>query len=137
MAGGTNRADFSHNLGNRSFGLAFSALFALIFFMLFLVFDLFLPLLGLFSVLFLLVSLIIPRILLPLATLWTKLVRIIGYFNNHLILGILFFTIFVPLGLGMRIFGRKIINKNFSVNQSSYFSSVKRQTDKQTLKDIF
>ena len=137
MVVATNRADFSNNLGNRSFGLLFSALLALIFFILFLVFDLFLPLLGLFSVLFLLVSLIIPRILLPLATLWTKLVRIIGYFNNHLILGILFFTIFVPLGLGMRIFGRKIINKNFSRNQSSYFSSVKRQTDKQTLKDIF
>ena len=137
MAGATNRADFSNNLENRSFGLIFSALLAFIFFILFLVFDLFLPLLGLFSVLFLLVSLIIPRILLPLAALWTKLVRIIGYFNNHLILGILFFAIFVPLGLVMRIFGRKIINKNFSANQLSYFSSVKRQTDKQTIKDIF
>ena len=137
MAGATNRADFSNNLENRSFGLIFSALLAFIFFILFLVFDLFLPLLGLFSVLFLLVSLMIPRILLPLAALWTKLVRIIGYFNNHLILGILFFVIFVPLGLVMRIFGRKIINKNFSANQLSYFSSVKRQTDKQTIKDIF
>ena len=39
MAGATNRADFSNNLGNRSFGLIFSALFALIFFILFLVFD--------------------------------------------------------------------------------------------------
>ena len=137
MAGATNRADSPNNLGNRSFGLIFSALFALIFFILFLAFDLFLPLLALISVLFLLVSLIVPRILLPFATLWTKFVRIIGYFNNHLILGILFFTIIAPLGLGMRIFGRKVINKNFSVNQSSYFSTVKRQTDKQTLKDIF
>ncbi|PPR64947.1 MAG: hypothetical protein CFH08_01067 [Alphaproteobacteria bacterium MarineAlpha3_Bin7] len=137
MAGATNRADFSNNLGSRSFGLIFSALLAFIFFILFLVFDLLLPLLGLFSVLFLLVSLIIPRILLPLAALWTKLLRIVGYFNNHLILGILFFAIFVPLGLVMRIFGRKIINKNFSANQLSYFSSVKRQTDKQTIKDIF
>jgi hypothetical protein len=54
----------------------------------------------------LIVTIAKPHFLLPLNKLWMKLGLLIGKAVNPLILGIIFFGIFTPVGIMMRIFGR-------------------------------
>ena len=54
----------------------------------------------------LIVTIAKPHLLLPLNKLWMKLGLLIGKAVNPLILGIIYFGIFTPVGIMMRIFGR-------------------------------
>ena len=58
------------------------------------------------SVFFLLVALFFDTVLLPLNKLWMKLGLLLGMIVSPLVMGIIFFTLFVPIGLIMRLFGR-------------------------------
>ena len=55
---------------------------------------------------FLGVSLIRPRILLPLNKLWMRFGVVLGMIVSPVVLGVLFFGIFTPVGLLLRLFGR-------------------------------
>lgn len=53
---------------------------------------------------FLLLALAWPRGLAPVYKVWMKIGAVLGWINTRLILGIVFFLIFVPFGLVMRLF---------------------------------
>ncbi len=53
---------------------------------------------------FALVALLYPAILGPVYRGWMKVGAVLGWINTRLILGIVFFLIFVPFGLLMRLF---------------------------------
>ena len=58
------------------------------------------------SVFFLLVALFFDTVLLPLNKLWMKFGFLLGKIVSPLIMGVIFFILFVPIGLIMRLFGR-------------------------------
>lgn len=53
---------------------------------------------------FLLLALAWPRGLAPIYKVWMKIGAVLGWINTRLILGLVFFVIFVPFGLVMRLF---------------------------------
>jgi len=49
-------------------------------------------------------GLLVPVALGPVYRLWMKFGHVMGAINTHLILGMLFYVIFTPVGLGMHLF---------------------------------
>ena len=60
--------------------------------------------------LFLSISIFNPNLLLPLNRLWMRLGIILGKIVSPIILGLIFFCLFTPYGIIMRIFGRDELN---------------------------
>jgi len=58
------------------------------------------------SIFFLLAALFFDSVLLPLNKFWMKLGFLLGMIVSPLVMSIIFFTLFVPIGLIMRLFGR-------------------------------
>ena len=92
---------------NKKFGL----FFALIFFLLALYLNQFssqsLALFSLvMSLLLFLAALFFERVLTPLNKLWMKFGLLLGMIVSPLVMGIIFFTLFMPISLIMRLFGR-------------------------------
>jgi len=58
------------------------------------------------SILFLMAALFFDSFLSPLNELWMKLGLLLGMIVSPLVMGIIFFTLFVPIGLIMRLFDR-------------------------------
>jgi hypothetical protein len=52
------------------------------------------------------VSLALPRLLTPAWWPWMVFVRVLGFVNSHLLLAIVFYVLFLPIGLIMRLIGR-------------------------------
>lgn len=55
----------------------------------------------------LLIALIRPSLLAPFNRLWTKLALVLSKVMNPVIMGILFFLVVAPIGLLMRLFGKR------------------------------
>jgi len=58
------------------------------------------------SIVLLLITLIKPEALLPLNKVWMLFGVCLGMIVNPIVLGIIFFALFTPIGLMMRLFGR-------------------------------
>ena len=58
------------------------------------------------AILFTILALFVPRILVPLCTVWLKLGDFLHRVTNPIILGAVFFLAVVPTGLLMRLFGK-------------------------------
>lgn len=106
---------------NRSFGLVFAGFFLLL--------GLF-PLwkggqvrtwaLGL-SGLFLVLALALPGVLAPLNKLWTKLGLLLAKITNPIITAILFFLVFTPFAIGIRLLGKDLLRLKRSKEIKSYW----------------
>lgn len=62
--------------------------------------------LALISVLFLTISTICPKFLLPLNKLWMRFGFLLGMIVSPIVIGIIFFGLITPYGLIIRLFGR-------------------------------
>ena len=99
---------------NRKFGFFFTAVFLAVSVYFYiklnnLVFYTF----GGLSVIFMLVTILKADVLLPLNKLWMGLGHLIGMFVSPLVLGFIFFGIFTPIGIIMRLFGRDELRLQF------------------------
>ena len=83
------------------------------------------------------VALIVPVALLPLDRIWHCSALMMSHVTNYILLGSFFFLIVVPMGLTMRLFGNDPMHRRPDQNSGSYFSEVDRQTDAETLHDLF
>ncbi len=106
---------------DRSFGVVFAAVFALI--------GLW-PLLGgggarwwalAAAVAFAVVALAAPRLLRIPNALWQKLGRALNRVVSPLVIGLVFFTAVVPTGLLMRLFGKDQLRLRFDREATSYW----------------
>lgn len=102
---------------NKSFGLLFSGIFLILSIYFSSYFNnsqiLFFTFFTLF-ILFSLITIIYPNILFPLNKLWMKLGLILGKIAKPIILGVIFFGMFTPLGLFMRIVKKRdVLEINF------------------------
>ncbi len=118
---------------NRSFGLLFFIVFALISVW---------PIINggtprlwpiPFSIIFLVLGLLNSKILNPLNLAWIKFGEILGRIIAPIVMGIVYFLIITPIGLFMRIIGKDLLGIKFSENKSYWIKreksigSMKRQ----------
>jgi len=82
--------------------------------------------LGGIAGLFLVCGLVVPVVLKPLFIVWMYLARILGWVNTHLLLGLVFYTLFTLIGLGMRLFRYDPLDRKIEPEKGSYW--VRRQT---------
>jgi hypothetical protein len=72
--------------------------------------------------LFLVCGLLLPVVLKPLFVVWMYLARVLGWVNTHLLLGLVFYTMFTLIGLGMRLFRHDPLDRNLEPEKESYWS---------------
>ena len=105
---------------NKKFGYFFSLVFSLLAIYFYFNNSSFYLLSIILGVIFLLITLIKPEILLPLNKLWMRFGFLLSLFVSPLIMAIIFFGIFTPIGLFMRIIGRDELKLKFSKNISNW-----------------
>tara|TARA_Y100001970_G_C14185743_1_gene832511 strand:- start:1521 stop:1898 length:378 start_codon:yes stop_codon:yes gene_type:complete len=118
---------------NRSFGILFSIVFAVIAFW---------PLLNdgsiriwplPISLFFLILGLINSKVLGPLNLIWVKFGELLGRFIAPIVMAIIYFFILTPIGLFMRFIGKDLINlkitniKSYWIKRQKNIGSMKRQ----------
>ena len=92
---------------NRKFGLTFSFIFFIIFLYFFFTSDFYLSYLFLFfSIIFLFFGIIFPNYLSKLNKAWMILGLLLGKIINPIVLGIIYFGLFTPIGLFRKIIGK-------------------------------
>lgn len=81
------------------------------------------PYLLMLSVVFLLLGLVLPTVLKPVQKIWMTLAVLLGWFITRVILNILFYLMFTPIGLLGRLFGKGFLDLKFSriSNVDSYW----------------
>ena len=65
-------------------------------------------------------ALLAPRALRPVHTGWMKFGQVMNWINTRLILGVLFYGIFLPFGLGMRLLGKDPMHRKLDDRVSTY-----------------
>tara|TARA_Y100001970_G_scaffold47952_1_gene60727 strand:- start:1130 stop:1522 length:393 start_codon:yes stop_codon:yes gene_type:complete len=106
---------------NRSFGIVFFVLFAVIALW---------PLLNygnirvwslILSLLFLILGILNSKILTPLNKLWIRFGILLGKIVSPIVMGIIYFGVVTPIGIIMRLFGKDILNLKINKNKSTYW----------------
>ena len=124
-------------MSDRKFGLVFSIALAVLCGVLWLIFGTFFRGLLITSAVFAVLALFVPGSLLPANRIWMAFAAKLGAANNFFILGVVYFFIIVPVGLLMRMIGRDPMHRQIDPTADTYLTPVKRQTDSDTLGDIF
>ena len=65
-------------------------------------------------------GLIAPTTLRPLYRLWMRFGLVMSRITSPIILGLVFYLVFMPAGLIMRLFGKDAMNRKFDKNAGSY-----------------
>ena len=73
------------------------------------------------SAIFLVVGLIIPTALKPVYELWLKFTAALAWINTRLILGLMFYLVFTPIGLILRLLRIDLIKQRWDRNASTYW----------------
>jgi hypothetical protein len=85
------------------------------------------PALGIGAVFFLAAG-VAPKILSPVYKVWMVIGHVLGWINSRIILGALFFLMFVPVSLVLRLLGRDAMARQYDKKLMTY--RVKRTYDK-------
>ena len=125
------------SMSDRKFGLVFAIALTVLCGILWLIFGILFRGLLIAGAVFAVLALLIPISLLPANKIWMAFAVRVGTANNFLILGIVYFLVIVPVGLLMRIIGRDPMHRRIDRNADTYLTPVGRQTDSDTLGDIF
>jgi len=76
-----------------------------------------------------LIALVAPKPLGPAFRCWMVIARAIGWFNARLLLSILFYLVFTPIGLIMRLIGRDALQRDFNSSKSSFWIAKEQPKD--------
>jgi len=132
---------FSNNIelpSNFSFGLFFSLIFLCfcIFFFYsksnFLFYSF-----GLLSIILFIITIINAKLLMPLNRLWMNLGLFLGRIISPIVLGLIFFTLFTPLGLITRIFGRDELRLKLVQKRSHWSECNENKNKRESFKNQF
>lgn len=82
----------------------------------------FYPFLLLAGALCILAGIAVPVILKPLQKLWMAVSIVLGWFMTRLILSVLFYMVFTPLGFTLRLLGRRFLELGWQESSSSYWN---------------
>jgi len=75
----------------------------------------------LISAIFFILAFVIPAFLRPIYIFWMRFALLLSWANTRLFLFILFYSIFTPIGLGLRLFGVDLLNRKIDKNKESYW----------------
>ncbi len=75
----------------------------------------------LISVAWFISAFIIPVLLKPLYIMWMKFAFILSWINTRIILFIIFYLLFTPIGITMRLFGIDLLKRKIDKNNDSYW----------------
>lgn len=78
---------------------------------------------SIISVIFLILAFTMSALLKPVYILWMKLAFILGWINTRLILCIMFYLVFAPVGLVMRLFNVDLLDRGIDKNKKSYWKN--------------
>lgn len=98
---------------DRSFGWTFTGVFALVSF--------FQPWLLALAALTALVTLVRSHWLAPLKHAWMKFGELMHHVVSPVVMGVIFFGVFTPVGVVMRAFGRDAMKRRFEPEAPSYW----------------
>jgi len=76
---------------------------------------------SIISITFLILAFALPALLKPVYILWMKLAFVMGWINTRLILCMLFYLLFAPMGLVMRLFKVDLLDRKIEKNKDSYW----------------
>ena len=106
----------------RKFGLIFAGMFILIFALLLpWIWDKSSPLWAwIVAGVFAGTGLLLPMALTPVYHLWMKIGHVLGWINTRIILGLVFFVIFAPVALFLKLLGKDALKQRLDASASSY-----------------
>ena len=119
----------------KNFGVVFAVFFVLLFFYYIFFENYYIFSFLLIAVIFLFFSYIYPRIFFIPNILWFKIGLILGRIISPIIIIILFYLVISPSGLILKIFNKKLIDKNIDKNKNTYW--IKRIKSITTMKNQF
>lgn len=70
---------------------------------------------------FFIIAFTVPGLLKPIYIFWMKLALVLGWINTRLILSVLFYLIFTPIGIGMKLFGADLLDRKIDKQKESYW----------------
>ena len=95
---------------NKAFGILFSFIFLIIFIYNFYFFHTMNIFLLICSIIFLILGLINSRILSPFNYVWIKIGLVLGKIISPLVLTFIYFVVFFPIGMLLKLFGKDVLN---------------------------
>jgi hypothetical protein len=106
---------------NRSFGFVFTAFFALVGAWSWWGGGSIYPWSFALALAMLATALVAPQVLTPFNRAWMKLGELLHPIANFIVLGAIFYLIFLPVGLAMRLAGRDALRRRFDRAAKSYW----------------
>jgi len=73
------------------------------------------------SLTFLSLAIILPVVLKPVYIVWMKFAHILGWINTRLIVFIIFYLIFAPMGIIMRLLGKDLLERKMGIKMPTYW----------------
>lgn len=73
------------------------------------------------AVLFLLIRLVNANWIAPVFNGWIKLAYYLGEINTRILLTLVYILTIIPIGLGMKLFGKDLMDKKIDKNRESYW----------------
>ena len=73
------------------------------------------------SILMILFGLLVPIIIKPIFILFSYLAFVLGWFMTRVILALLFYLVFTPIGLVIKLTGKNLLDTKFPANRKSYW----------------
>jgi len=77
--------------------------------------------LSIIAAIFLAAAIIAPVLLKPVYIAWMRFAAILGWVNTRLLLVSIFYLIFTPLGLVMRLFGADLLDRRIAKQKTTYW----------------
>jgi hypothetical protein len=84
---------------------------------------------GSIAVALIMIGLLLPALARRFHFIWMKIAGVLGYVNSRILLSLVFYLIFVPYNLVMRIVGRDPLNRR-KARRSTYWTA--RETTRQS-----
>ncbi len=75
----------------------------------------------LLGMVFLVLTLVRPSLLAPLNRAWTRFGLLLHHIVNPIVMGLLFFLVFAPMGVAMRILGKDLLRLKLDKGAKSYW----------------
>lgn len=82
---------------------------------------------SIISAIFFILAFIMPVLLKPIYIFWMKLALVLSWINTRLILLIIFYLIFTPIGLVMMLFGIDLLERRIERNKESYWKEKEKR----------
>lgn len=107
----------------RSFGLTFAAVFAIVGAWLVWKGSPYWILAVAAAAMFLLAAFAFPKVLHPLNVAWMRLGRLLNWVVSPVVMGVIFFGVLTPVAMLMRLRGRDALHRKFDSRSASYWIS--------------